>query len=103
MTGKKNKNDLEHVGGIIKNTLEKWLNTTGEPITRIWQVWETAVGSQIANHTRPAYLKKGLLVVHVPSSVWIQQLRFSKNTMVDNINNAAGSRLVSDIKFKVEA
>ena len=102
MTAQKSQKGFEHIGDILRNTLEKWLNTTGEPITRIWEVWEAAVGRDIAGAVRPAYLKKELLIVHVPSSVWIQQLQFSKRTIIDNINNAVGDRLVSEIKFKIE-
>ena len=101
LTGEKSQKGLEHIGDILRTTLEKWLNTAGEPITRIWEVWERAVGSDIADNARPAYLKKKMLVVHVPSSVWIQQLQFSKKAIIDNINNAAGDRLVSEIKFKI--
>jgi predicted nucleic acid-binding Zn ribbon protein len=101
MAGEKSQKGFEHIGDILRNTLEKWLNTTGEPITRIWEVWDAAVGSGIADNARPAYLKKNLLIVHVPSSVWIQQLQFSKRTIIDNINNALGDRLVSEIKFKI--
>ncbi len=103
MTGKNKKKELEHIGDIIKITLENWVNTAGEPITRIWQVWDAAVGSQIAESARPAYLKNKLLVVHVPSSVWIQQLQFSKKNIIENLNGAAGKHLVSEIKFKVES
>jgi len=103
MADKKRHSEFEHISDILKTTLEKWLNTTGEPINRIWELWDTTVGDPIALNARPAYLKKQTLIVHVSSSVWIQQLQFSKKTIIEKINHAAGSNLVSDIKFKIKA
>ena len=103
MTKKRIKGDFEHISDIISNTLEKWLNTTGEPITKIWEIWDAALGESIAQNTRPAFLKNGVLTVHGPNSVWIQQLQFSKKIMIEKINSAAGRELVSDMKFKVSA
>lgn len=102
MTSKKPHKDFEHISDIIKPALEKWLNTAGEPITRIWELWDSAAGVHIARSAHPACLKNHILIVHVPSSAWIQQLQFSKKSIIEKINSAAGSHLVSDIKFKVE-
>lgn len=103
MDTKKPRKDFEHIGDIIKASLGKWLNTAGEPITKIWQLWDSSAGTHIARNARPAYLKNNILTVHVSSSAWIQQLQFSKKTIIENLNSAAGNHLVSDIKFKVES
>ncbi len=103
MTAQKTNKELEHISGILKTTLGKWMSTAGEPVTRIWTLWDDAVGEHIAANARPARLKNHVLIVHVSSSVWIQQLQFSKKLIMDQINSAAGSCLVSDIKFKIEA
>lgn len=102
MAGNKPRKDLEHISDIIKSTLEKWINTAGQPIARIWELWDEAVGDHIARNAHPAYLKNHILVVHVASSAWIQQLQFSKKSIIQKINQAAGSHLVSDIKFKIQ-
>jgi predicted nucleic acid-binding Zn ribbon protein len=102
MADKKSNKDFEHISDIIKNTLGKWLHTAGEPINRIWELWDSAAGDQIARNAHPAYLKNQILIVHVPSSAWIQQLQFSKKNIIEKLNTAAGSPLVSDIKFKIE-
>lgn len=103
MASEKKHKDFEHISDIIKTTLEKWLNTAGEPITRIWAVWDEAAGAHIASNARPACIKNNILIVHVSSSAWIQQLQFSKKNIMEKINSAAGSHLVSDIKFKIES
>ncbi|MEW6077016.1 MAG: DUF721 domain-containing protein [Thermodesulfobacteriota bacterium] len=101
MTGKKTNHEFEHISDIIRTTLGKWLQTSGEPITRVWELWDATVGDPIAKNTRPACLKNQTLTVHVSSPAWIQELRFSKKNLIEKINTAAGSHLVSDIKFKV--
>lgn len=103
MNGKKTRHDFEPLGEILQATLQKWMNTAGAPIFKIWKLWDAAVGEEIARHAHPASVDNHILTVHVPSSVWIQQLRFSRKSMVDKINTAAGSHLVSDILFKINA
>ena len=101
MADKKPHADFEPIGDIIKATLGKWLNTAGEPITRVWEVWDAAVGETTARNAHPASLKNRLLTVQVASPVWIQQLQFSKKNLIEAINAAAGSPLVADIRFKI--
>ena len=67
----------------------------------IWQLWDAAVGSAIAENARPAAFKGGLLVVHVSSSTWIHQLLFLKTDILAKVNHAFGKSLVQDIKFKI--
>ena len=100
---KKNKG-FEPLGDILKGAIEKWLDQDAGPggaVARIWSVWETAVGTEIAENAQPALLKGDTLVVHVVSSTWTQQLRFLKQDMIHNINQAAGKPLISNITFKI--
>jgi predicted nucleic acid-binding Zn ribbon protein len=102
MADKKSNHEFEHISDIIKVALKNWLQTAGEPITRVWELWDEAAGDHIARNTRPASLKHQILTVHVSSPAWIQELRFSKKSIMEKINAAAGIHLVSDIKFTID-
>ena len=67
---------------------------------KIWQVWSSAVGEQIARRATPVAIRDGLLTVTVSAAPWMQQLTFLKKKIIDKINAAAGEDLVRDILLK---
>lgn len=66
----------------------------------IWQVWDKAVGKQIADRARPLAIRGGILTVAVSSAPWMQQLTFLKKGIVEKLNKALGEPLVRDIYLK---
>jgi hypothetical protein len=66
----------------------------------IWQVWQNAVGAQIASRAKPVAIRNGVLTVVVSSSPWLQQLNFLKAELRDKLNTAIGEELVMDIYLK---
>lgn len=67
---------------------------------KIWLVWDTAVGEQIAAKARPVSFRDGVLTVTVTSAPWMQQLSFLKRGIVDKLNDRLGRDLVRDIYLK---
>jgi predicted nucleic acid-binding Zn ribbon protein len=63
--------------------------------------WPEIAGEQIAAHTRPDQIRFKKLHLIVANSVWLQQLTFLKPTLLQKINEAAGSEIVADILFRV--
>jgi predicted nucleic acid-binding Zn ribbon protein len=87
--------------GIIGEILDQYrLGGRPDP-NRVWQIWERAVGPALARNASPAAVKKGLLLVHVNSSAWLQELHFQKAALIARINQEAGEVLVEDIRFKI--
>lgn len=66
----------------------------------IWQVWDAAVGEQIARRARPVAIRDGLLTVAVSNAPWMQQLTYLKKRIIDALNAAVGEELVRDILLK---
>lgn len=64
--------------------------------------WDGFVGQEVAKHTAPAFLKKGILFVNVDSSAWAYELSTHlKNILLGKINEGVGQEVVKDIHFKV--
>ncbi|MBI4400231.1 MAG: DUF721 domain-containing protein [Nitrospirae bacterium] len=63
--------------------------------------WPEIAGEPIAAHTRPDQIRFKKLYLIVDNSVWLQQLTFLKPTLLETINAAAGSQIVSDIVLRV--
>ena len=68
---------------------------------RLWQHWKDVVGPAIAENTRPEVIKRKLLVVHVSSAPWMQQLQFLKPELIEKLNETIGKEVVGDIRFKI--
>lgn len=63
--------------------------------------WPNIVGQPIAAHTRPDQIRFKKLYLLVENSVWMQQLTFLKPTLLEKINEAAGTELVTEIVLRI--
>ncbi|MEK6527225.1 MAG: DUF721 domain-containing protein [Nitrospirota bacterium] len=63
--------------------------------------WPEIAGDQIAAHTRPDLIRFKKLFLIAENSVWLHQLTFLKPTLIEKINAAAGSPVISDIVLRV--
>lgn len=65
-------------------------------------VWQQAAGRDIAAHTRPAEIKRGVLIVHVDSSPWFTEIhRNHKQRILGKLNELVGDEAPADIKFRI--
>ncbi len=98
----KKKKELSHVGTYINSILNTCRTSRPDvEMTRIWSLWDETIGMTIAENARPAAFKGKVLLVHVTSSPWMQQLQFLKKDLIQKLNIALGKELVAEIKFKI--
>ncbi len=99
---KKDKNSkLIHISDILNSTLGKFRPAMDTHMTRIWDIWDDAVGKPIAMNAKPDSFKDGILIVNVSSSAWIHQLKFLEKEMVSNLNKQLDLPIVKQIRFKI--
>jgi predicted nucleic acid-binding Zn ribbon protein len=67
----------------------------------VWEFWDGVVGETVAGNAQPAAFKERLLIVHVSSSAWLQELHFQKTDLIQRLNRAAGATVVEEIRFKL--
>ena len=68
---------------------------------RLWNRWDQVVGPTVSQNAKPAVIKGGLLIVHVSSTPWMQQLQFLKADIMDRLNSDLGRSVIEDIRFKI--
>lgn len=98
---KKKEDDLKHIGNILGGVLSAFRKDPDLELTGLFSLWDNVVGEAVAKNARPAGFKGKILLVHVGSSVWIQELQYYKKEMITKLNEALGKELVCDIKFKI--
>jgi len=64
---------------------------------RIFSQWEEAVGSRIAAHSRPSYVRNGRLTLVVDSPAWSQQLSLLRPDLLRKIATVIGEGVITDI------
>jgi predicted nucleic acid-binding Zn ribbon protein len=92
---------LIHISDILGSALGKYRPAMDTHMTRIWEIWDDAVGKPIAMNAKPNTFRDGILIVNVSSSVWIHQLKFLEQEMMANINQQLGSTMVKQLRFKI--
>jgi len=96
-------NGIEPLGRVLAKVIRNFRKSADMELGQIWAHWDQVVGEVVAENAQPAAFKGHILVVHVVSSTWIQQLRFAEDEMILKLNQALGKELVKEIKFKTGA
>jgi len=92
---------LVHISDILASALGKYRPAMDIQMTRIWEIWDNAVGKPIAMNAKPDAFNDGILVVAVSSSSWMHQLRFLEKQMIANLNTQLGQPMIQQLRFKI--
>lgn len=67
---------------------------------KIFDVWNEAVGQQVAKVAQPERLQNGVLFVAVNNAPWRTELTFRKKEILEKIHAVTHSQSIVDIKFR---
>ena len=113
LRGKKNNNFMQRLSANgkppgftpIKDVIDAIFTTSALPINfddmRIWKLWDGVVGKKIAEHARPFSIKKGILLVMVTDSIWLQELEFKTEGIKERLNSKLQRKAIKKIRFRV--
>ncbi len=62
--------------------------------------WEEIAGKAISRRTTRVYIKKGVLYVHLNSSVVRNELMMIREALIERLNERAGEKVVREIVLK---
>ncbi len=93
--------DLIHIGNTLEKVLAGCRPRKDMGMTRVWEIWDQALGADISANTRPGSFKGGTLVVLVSSSAWLHQLRFLEQEMIGQLNTHLEQTMISRIQYKI--
>ena len=92
-------NHMERASKLIRG-----LRLPGEaldPAELARAVWARAVGAKIADHTRPARMVRGRLIVEVEDKIWQRQLFALTPHILGNLAKNLGQGVVEDLEFRI--
>lgn len=95
------KNKAVSAAEVVKNLFTRW--ETEKVLTKedVEIYWEKAAGVDAVKHSRPAALRKEVLMVVVDSSPWMQALVMRKRQILKELRKYLGRNKLSDIHFKI--
>jgi predicted nucleic acid-binding Zn ribbon protein len=86
----------------LKNTLGRILrnhNIKDLEEVKIFSAWSQIAGEKMAAHTRPTNISNRILYVEVDDPLWLSQLKYMKQEIVDKINIKIKTDLFKDVRF----
>ena len=98
---KRPKSELIPIGDIITTLLTNGALPYRQDDVEIWRVWKEVVGQTYAENARPSKIRKKQLTVTVSDSIWLQELTFYKEIILEKINAKLGRKAVDRIDIRV--
>ena len=90
---------MEPLAGIVSRLLPAPSWAERLKAARILSRWEEIVGNFLGEATRPRGFSRGTLILEVPDTLWIHQLRFGERNILRRLNEVAGEELFRQIRF----
>lgn len=94
-------NAFTPLGQVLASIMDQCRSRNAGGIAHLAYVWQKTVGTPISENAKPYAMKGSLLLVHVSSSVWMHQLQFLKDELIDQLNRELEQGRIIDIKFKI--
>ncbi len=90
------------IGSIIKSLMIKRGITDEQTALMTQEEWRKAVGPALSAETRPGNLQRGQLFIYATSNLVLQELHFSKATILKSLQSALPDFKIRDLRFRVE-
>jgi len=97
----KHRTDFTPLGSVIGDLLRRHRPTTTQSMFDVWEIWDQAVGPEVAAYARPAAINGSVILVHVTNSSWLHHLRFMEAELISRLNQAFNDNRVRALKFKI--
>jgi hypothetical protein len=68
---------------------------------KVFAWWSRSVPPRILEHARPVRLTRGVLIVHVSSSVWANELHYLTDDLLSRLREHAPTAGIEKIRFQV--
>lgn len=95
------KRDAQDLGSILKEIMEE--NTMLKSRIaeqRVLRAWKKILGEGVSKYTSNLYFKRGVLFVHLDSSVLRAELRMNKQSLIEKLNEYAGMNIIRNIVLR---
>ena len=89
------------IGEVVAQLLAKRGYARVQAVAAFDQAWREAVGERFAAQTRCGHVRRGVLEVFAANSAIVQELTFTKTSLLQRLTSLAPDQKIKDLKFKV--
>jgi Dna[CI] antecedent DciA-like protein len=97
----KKDSQVDRLSAVLSQSLKRLDLTARLDEYGVWPIWNEVVGKTIAKNAQPEKIRNGTLIVKVTSPVWMQQLQFMKEMIVQKLNHRLKNDTVKSVFFLV--
>ncbi|MFZ3230897.1 MAG: DUF721 domain-containing protein [Pseudobdellovibrio sp.] len=89
---------------VLQKLLEGKVGPVSDQYLRwkLWLNWKEIVGPTVSTHSEPISYRNGLLWLWVENSVWMQQMGFMSETIIETINKKFRKGFVREIRYTLD-
>lgn len=95
---KRKKGKLESIAKLLKGVYPA---PDQYEAAKVFAWWSRSVPPRIVEHARPVRLTHGVLIVHVSSSVWANELQYLTDDLLARLREHAPESRVQKLRFQV--
>ena len=96
---KRNRND-EPINEVVARWLKSYNLDKKYNEFKVINGWEELMGKAIASRTKEIFISKKILHLKLESSVLRNELSYSKEVLINKVNDFAGFEMINDIVLK---
>lgn len=96
----KKSSSLDSINSILQETLGKLEKSF--KVYPLWKQWRNIVGDKIADVTEPAYTQNEKLIIFVKNHIWLQELSYQKDFLLEKVRQVDESIEILILKIKKE-
>lgn len=93
------KHTAQKIGSLIADFLRGTETETQLLERKVPALWEEVLGAPVARFTGEMEVKNGTLFVHIHSAALRQQLFEQRHAIIKKLNDAAGAKVLTDIRL----
>lgn len=93
----------EQLSSILEKVLGKIEKQKKEKaeISKVLDKLNLVLGKNISSHVKPYKIYKKKLIIRVNAPVYLQELLFKKEKIVEAVNQTFGKEIIKDVNFRV--
>ncbi len=93
----------KRIRDVLASILQKNETEVETLPNKLIERWSIVAGEQLAKHTHPSHLKKGILYIHADHPGWLTELRrMPKGSMLKKISSIPDLPEIKDIRFQLD-
>ena len=93
------KHTSQSIGTLIAEFIRGTEAETALLERKVVSLWEDTLGTMVARYTDEIEVKNGTLFVHIHSAALRQQLFEQRHAIIKKLNDAAGAKVLTDIRL----